>query len=534
MPCSPIISNCIITDYKSYGISLTNGSSVIIRNNQISTSNSNAINPVGIYLSQVTSPNIIENNITTDFESPGSGIVSVSSSGNYCSNVISGYYNGVELGNSSSPYMSLNEIYHNKNYGLYISTSSNPRLDKGISGGTTYPLSGYNNIYENGPSGVITDPEIYLNTANIQLSKGCNTIADNRYSPLSDHKILMDGQSVRYNIIADSNYWGNHPVYGHNPSQRFGSGIRVRYTPYDTAACSYFPNNSNMLLLTTTTGSIVDTLYSDGSLAGNLSPIETAYSDANQYFYSGNYSDAENIYKQIIYGSEDSSYSIDAYNRLYLIKKYQNANSQSYENLRQYYQGKLSSIEDTSILLAVNNLINMCKVSRDEYDEAINSFDEIAQNNPGTDIALYNEINAFTTALLIDTSNGLGKSSLSKYGSRDISEYLKNVSELLKSRGKNIENDKNNLIPEKFILCQNYPNPFNPNTTIKYGIPRTVNVELKVFDILGREVKTLVNETRNPGYYEVKFNASNFASGVYLYRLKAGEYMKTAKMLLLK
>ena len=176
----------------------------------------------------------------------------------------------------------------------------------------------------------------------------------------------------------------------------------------------------------------------------------------------------------------------------------------------------------------------MCKVSRDEYDEAINSFDEIAQNNPGTDIALYNEINAFTTALLIDTSNGLGKSSLSKYGSRDISEYLKNVSELLKSRGKNIENDKNNLIPEKFILCQNYPNPFNPNTTIKYGIPRTVNVELKVFDILGREVKTLVNETRNPGYYEVKFNASNFASGVYLYRLKAGEYMKTAKMLLLK
>ena len=83
-------------------------------------------------------------------------------------------------------------------------------------------------------------------------------------------------------------------------------------------------------------------------------------------------------------------------------------------------------------------------------------------------------------------------------------------------------------------MYQNYPNPFNPETTIKYAVPKTVNVELKVFDILGREVKTLVNETKNPGYYEVQLNANNLASGVYFYRLKAGEYNKTDKMLLLK
>lgn len=73
-----------------------------------------------------------------------------------------------------------------------------------------------------------------------------------------------------------------------------------------------------------------------------------------------------------------------------------------------------------------------------------------------------------------------------------------------------------------------------PTTNIKYSIPKTVNVELKVFDILGREVKTLVNETSNPGYYEAKFNAGNYASGVYFYRIKAGEYIKTGKMLLLR
>jgi hypothetical protein len=91
-----------------------------------------------------------------------------------------------------------------------------------------------------------------------------------------------------------------------------------------------------------------------------------------------------------------------------------------------------------------------------------------------------------------------------------------------------------NATINNFRLEQNYPNPFNPTTTIKYAIPKTVNVELKVFDILGREVKTLVNETRNAGYYRVQFNASNYVSGVYFYRLKAGDYIKTGKMLLLK
>jgi hypothetical protein len=88
--------------------------------------------------------------------------------------------------------------------------------------------------------------------------------------------------------------------------------------------------------------------------------------------------------------------------------------------------------------------------------------------------------------------------------------------------------------PMEFSLDQNYPNPFNPTTTIKYAVPKTVNVDLKVFDILGREVKTLVNETKSAGYYEVQFNANSLAGGVYFYRLKAGEYIKTGKMLLLK
>ncbi len=104
------------------------------------------------------------------------------------------------------------------------------------------------------------------------------------------------------------------------------------------------------------------------------------------------------------------------------------------------------------------------------------------------------------------------------------------------------DNKLNNSIPEKYSLNQNYPNPFNPNTIIKYTIPTvvdanfasTTSVELKVYDVLGKEVATLVNENKKPGFYEVTFNAPNLNSGVYYYRLTAGEFSSTKKMVLLK
>ncbi len=90
------------------------------------------------------------------------------------------------------------------------------------------------------------------------------------------------------------------------------------------------------------------------------------------------------------------------------------------------------------------------------------------------------------------------------------------------------------LIPEEYSLAQNYPNPFNPSTKIKYGIPERTFVELKIYDILGREVGLLVKEEQDAGYYELNFNAVKLSSGIYLYRLQAGDYIKTKKMILLK
>jgi len=115
-----------------------------------------------------------------------------------------------------------------------------------------------------------------------------------------------------------------------------------------------------------------------------------------------------------------------------------------------------------------------------------------------------------------------------------------------------IEEEPNPTQPNSFLLSQNYPNPFNPSTKIKFTIPTGDNplwggergglTTLKIYDILGREVATLVNEQKPAGEYEIEFNSGNFpsrqgsalTSGIYFYQLKSGNYIETKKMILLK
>ena len=90
-----------------------------------------------------------------------------------------------------------------------------------------------------------------------------------------------------------------------------------------------------------------------------------------------------------------------------------------------------------------------------------------------------------------------------------------------------------------YSLLNNYPNPFNPSTTIRYSIPTSEFVTLKVYDVLGNEVATLVNEEKSAGEYEVEFNShsgvdKNLVSGIYFYQLKVGNFIETKKMILIK
>ncbi|MDP3582860.1 MAG: T9SS type A sorting domain-containing protein, partial [Ignavibacteria bacterium] len=97
-----------------------------------------------------------------------------------------------------------------------------------------------------------------------------------------------------------------------------------------------------------------------------------------------------------------------------------------------------------------------------------------------------------------------------------------------------IKEERQNIIPTTISLSQNYPNPFNPETTISYNIQTASQVSLKVFDVLGREIATLVNQFQQPGSYVKTLRATSLPSGIYFYRLQAGSFTSTKKMILLQ
>ncbi len=105
---------------------------------------------------------------------------------------------------------------------------------------------------------------------------------------------------------------------------------------------------------------------------------------------------------------------------------------------------------------------------------------------------------------------------------RPVSEMITSVPYLL------------NKIPDKFTLYQNYPNPFNTTTTIKFDLPIPSFVTLKVYDLLGEEIISLINEQKIAGKYEVNFNASSLSSGIYIYHLNANNQIATKKLVLIK
>lgn len=129
--------------------------------------------------------------------------------------------------------------------------------------------------------------------------------------------------------------------------------------------------------------------------------------------------------------------------------------------------------------------------------------------------------NTFVTALAVSSTNLFAGTSDGVWR-RPLSEMITDVEDQLSN------------LPTKFAMEQNYPNPFNPTTTISYSVPQLTFVMLKVYDSLGREVSELLNGEKNPGRYEVNFDGTNLSSGVYFYRLTAGSFTQTKKLLLLK
>jgi len=146
----------------------------------------------------------------------------------------------------------------------------------------------------------------------------------------------------------------------------------------------------------------------------------------------------------------------------------------------------------------------------------------------------YNQFNISLIYVSSDTpdSAGIGIFIGPTVGAHSGSTFY--IDDLSFSGGATAVNENPAHVPDKFRLMQNYPNPFNPSTNISYQLPKSSFVTLKVYDILGNEITTLVNEEKSPGTYSINFNASNLPSGIYFYIIQAGSFHQVNKMILLK
>lgn len=155
--------------------------------------------------------------------------------------------------------------------------------------------------------------------------------------------------------------------------------------------------------------------------------------------------------------------------------------------------------------------------------------------NPGTSTLVGTVMHPDSTFLNTGLTNGIKYYFWVKAGDKFCVERISDFSapDSVVPGGISISNQQNEL-PKTFALYQNYPNPFNPVTTIRYDVPKTTVVTIIVYDLLGRELSTLVNEKKEAGSYELIFDASKLASGIYIYKMSAGEFTSVKKLILVK
>ncbi|MBX7045667.1 MAG: T9SS type A sorting domain-containing protein [Ignavibacteria bacterium] len=269
-----------------------------------------------------------------------------------------------------------------------------------------------------------------------------------------------------------------------------------------------------------------------------VSIAKTLSSQVSENLKAKNYSAVHENSKKILEMGIDGMESVDAVRKMFLSMYMINSGEEITERKRiqaasemKFYLEQVIKKQpvESNTVNEIFYYIQKCKVICGEYQSALDGFKTMMTKGNKTMLAKWN-YESLRTSLARDGKLGIhdamSQQELNEMILRDIDNSIQN-----KHTSDNITHS---VIPGDYILNQNYPNPFNPVTNIQYLLPKQGFVSLKVYDVVGRMIKELVSELKEAGNYSVTFDATNFSSGVYFYRIEVNGFVDTKRMVLMK
>jgi len=476
----------------------------------------NSINYVTTGISLLQSSQYIARNTITGSTNSGTGIYLDNSNGTIEYNTVNNFQKSV-YGSYSSPYMLKNNFSNAYIKNTELVSNSFPVMKPVVSGSTLRWLGGNNNI-----TGSPTHSGISFVDCYPLMDSGYNKITVNG----SDY--LNGIFTMAYTTVnARINYWYDNPP----ESNLFDmTGGDVNYDdPFDGSS---LPSTDGSELNSLGWG-MYDTVFTLS--LGDNSTAEDLFMQAYNEEMSQNYTDAITLYKDVVSSYKTSSYAPVSLSRIFNCLEKSGANSSAYQSIQSYYSGiKTNQSHPNESRELAEDFVIKSKVKQGNIEEAVSDYNTIYLANTSNSKGMHALVNKLCLENMIQGDN-------SSSGSNSSQNHKINLLSLISGEDIRTSSFTNNTAPAYFKLHQNYPNPFNPSTTIRYEIPllrgvsegRGVSVSFKIYDMLGREVFQY-SDVKSPGSYEIRFDGSNLASGMYFYVLNAGSFTDTKKMVLLK
>ena len=355
------------------------------------------------------------------------------------------------------------------------------------------------------------------------LPAGRNTFSDQNDTRWLIRSLYDDFPEADW--LASKNYWGTTDIQ--NILARISNQPLIE--PIETQAhpCGHYQNECN--------------------LEGEIALFRSAWEQERE----AQFETAITSYKQLIDEYPKGKFAKDALDRISFCKK---ALSLSWQEIRSYFLDiAADSTKDSSLVILCKSNAAWCLVEMDQYDQAYAELDSLLNHTDKEYLRLTISLKQLLAELREDE---YGFMSIRK-GGREINQSIDEAEEIFsekfdrinlrvdsllsfyKGKGESSPPNEPNLIPTKYSLYQNYPNPFNPNTEIKFDLPENIHVELAIYNTLGQKVTTLINEERAAGAYRIIWDSKNaggmnVASGVYIYQIKAGNFIQSRKMILIR